>query len=109
VLIGRINVLESLEALGQVEPASEMIGPLTEDCKDRFGAEHPRTARVAEIGADLRGTAGDIDGTIAEYERLVALRCRLHGAEHPDSVHARRRLAHWREQARLDPVQGHSR
>lgn len=58
-----------------------------------LGPEHPKTPEILDRAGDAASRLGKHDAAIAYFRRSVAIRTKLHSADHADTIAAQLRLA----------------
>jgi hypothetical protein len=79
VVTGRRMFAEVLRDLGEVDEACAVAGPLVDDCEQRFGRNHPATARARTVLATTLHARGDLDGAAEAYDQVLDGRFREAG------------------------------
>jgi hypothetical protein len=79
VVTGRRMFAEVLRDLGEVDEAHAVAAPLVDDCEDRFGRNHPATARARTVLATTLHARGDLDAAEEAYGSVLDGRFRESG------------------------------
>jgi hypothetical protein len=79
VVTGRRMFAEVLRDLGEVDEACAVAGPLVDDCEQRFGRNHPATARARTVLATTLHARGDLEAAADAYDQVLDGRFRETG------------------------------